>query len=160
DLQPGKVALGWQTLTTAQQDTFFKQLVEQINIYQARHGEAKLEFGEPLLAHPDLELYISADSPHPMNKMGCTVCHEGNGEETDFVLAGHMPASKEQREEWEEKYYTRTAGLVPEIDFETAEHHWTRPMHPRKLAQAGCTKCHSQVADIAMYAGKPSAPRI
>ncbi len=160
DLQPGSVAIGWRTLSRAQQDRFFGQLVEQVNIYQARRGERQLEFDQPLLAHPDLELYISPDSPHPMSRMGCVVCHEGNGEETDFVLAAHTPRSHEERREWESKYYVRTGGLVPEIDFETAEHHWTRPMYVPKYSEAGCTKCHSQVADIATYNGRPAAQTI
>ncbi len=160
DLTAGQVGKSWRTLNDEQQETFFKQVVDQINVYQLRRDQPELNFGQPLLAHPDLDLYVSPGSPHAMSKMGCVVCHEGNGEETDFVLAAHTPKNHHEREEWKQKYYVNTAGIVPEFSFETAEHHWTRPMLPPKYSEAGCSKCHSQVADIAVYNGQPAAGRI
>ncbi|MEP0841703.1 MAG: hypothetical protein HRF43_03200, partial [Phycisphaerae bacterium] len=154
------VGRGWLTLTPEQQDQFFARLREEVNKYQVMRGLAKLEFGQPLLAHPNLELYVAADSKHPMARMGCTVCHEGNGEETDFVLAAHTPKSKEERARWKRDYYVRTAGILPEQNFETAEHHWTRPMLVPKYSEAGCVKCHSKAADIAVHEDKPAATRI
>ena len=52
-----------------------------------------VEFKQPYLAHPNLELFVGATSPHSMKSIGCTVCHEGSGEETDFILAAHTPKS-------------------------------------------------------------------
>ena len=40
-----------------------------------------------LRAHPHLDMYLSPNSAHPLKTMGCSVCHEGSGQETDFVLA-------------------------------------------------------------------------
>lgn len=160
DLLPGRVTEGWLSLTPEQQNALFEALVTEINKYQRMHGRKELQFGEPLLAHPNLDLFVASDSPHPISAMGCTVCHEGNGEETDFVLAAHTPPSRETREQWKKKYYVRTAGLVPEQDFETAEHHWTRPMLTPNYSEASCTKCHQQATDIVSYNGEPAAPKI
>ncbi len=160
DLEPGHVAAGWRTLTHEQQDRFFDRLVHEVNRFQNAEGGETLAFGQPLLAHPDLDLYVAPDSPHPMSQMGCTVCHDGNGEETDFVLAAHTPKSHEERKAWEEKYYVNTAWMLPEQDFETAEHHWERPMLVPRYAEAGCTKCHPKVADIATHDGEPAAGTI
>ena len=43
-------------------------------------------------AHPRLDLFVDSNSPHPMEKFGCTICHAGQGSATDFELAAHTPA--------------------------------------------------------------------
>jgi len=115
---------------------------------------------QPLVAHPDLNLYVAEDSPHPMKKMGCTVCHEGSGEETDFVLAAHTPSSTNVREQWKEKHYVRVAGLIPEHTFESAAEGWNQPMQLPKYTEANCARCHSKIADMAMHDWQPCATRI
>jgi cytochrome c553 len=81
--------------------------------------------------HPKPELYVSSVSPHSMTKVGCTVCHDGQGMGLSFADAYHTPNSPEQEKEWEEK------------------HHWHRgeswdfPMLPMKHIEASCLKCHS-----------------
>lgn len=160
DLEPGSIAAAWPTLTPAQQEAFFDGLVQQVNRYQRMRGEEELKFGQPLLAHPDLDLYVANDSAHPISRMGCTVCHEGNGEETDFVLAAHTPKTHEEREEWKRKYYVRSAGVIPEQNFETAEHHWDRPMLVPKYSEASCTKCHTEATDVAYFNNAPAAAKI
>jgi len=139
---------------------FTEENLTALNRDRATRGEPPLQVGQPLLAHPDLGLFVSADSPHPMSRMGCTVCHEGNGEETDFVLAGHTPNSPAQQLEWARKYYVRRAGLVPEHSFRSAEPRVTQPIIPPKYAAAGCTKCHAKVADIAIGDTSPTGRRI
>ncbi len=160
DLAQGNVTSGWYTLDPVQQDALFEELVGTINKYQRMNGDKELEFGEPLLAHPNLDLYVANGSAHPMSSMGCTVCHEGNGEETDFVLAAHTPPSHKVREEWKDEYYIKTAGLMPQQNFETAEHHWNRPMLLPKYSEASCTKCHEKATDIVSYNGEPAASTI
>lgn len=115
---------------------------------------------QPLLAHPDLDLYVATDSPHPMATMGCSICHDGNGEETDFVLAGHRPRSDQQRREWEANYYVRRAGFIPEHTFDSAAERWERPMLRREYLEANCVQCHPKVADISVRHGEPAAVRI
>ena len=57
----------------------------------AEQGQAALSDSSVLLAHPRLDLYADPDSKHPMKTVGCTVCHEGSGQETSFVHADHTP---------------------------------------------------------------------
>lgn len=86
---------------------------------------------QPFSTHPDLELYLDSDSPHPLESFGCTSCHAGRGRGTDFSTAAHTPGSHEQEEEWTEKY-----------DWHEM-HHWEEPMFPVEYTEAGCFKCHS-----------------
>lgn len=67
----------------------------------------------PYKSHPKVAMM----KKHPTNKIGCTVCHEGQGQATS-VEAAH--------------------GWV---------HHWDWPMHKQKggvaFIQSSCTKCHA-----------------
>jgi cbb3-type cytochrome oxidase cytochrome c subunit len=139
---------------------FFDAVVEQINAYQASRRKPALTLSQPLLGHPDPDLYAATDSAHPMKQMGCTVCHEGNGEETDFVLASHTPSSETVGDEWKEKYYVRRAGVIAEHTFASAAEGWDHPMLPLQFTEAGCVKCHSKVADVAVHDWQPTAERI
>lgn len=158
-LPAGSVTTYWDELTKQQQDEYFEALADRVNGYLKSSGRKPLQLGEPLLAHPDLELYVSVDSPHPMAQMGCTVCHEGNPQETDFVQAAHSPPTHEIREEWADKYYVREMG-IPTIDFGTVEHYWDRPMRLPKYSEAGCAKCHSEITDIAKFDGEKHGKNI
>jgi hypothetical protein len=33
-------------------------------------------YPQPYKTHPDLATYLGGSSPHPIDKVGCTVCHE------------------------------------------------------------------------------------
>jgi len=150
DAKPGEAAApmpDFAEMTDDQKDQFLAGLTKTLNTYLVSTGRAPIEYGHPLLAHPNLDLYVALDSPHPMNKMGCTVCHEGNGQETDFVLAAHTPHNEEQAHEWAKKYYVRHAG-VPEINFHTAQEYWDRPMLLKGNTSASCVKCHTETTDL------------
>ena len=86
---------------------------------------------QPYTTHPNLDLFLTSASPHPINDFGCTGCHAGRGRGTTFVSAVHMPNSVEDKENWEDKY-----------DWEKM-HHWLQPMLPSRYSEAGCFKCHS-----------------
>lgn len=102
-------------------------------------GIASGEFKEeenPYRSHPNLDLFLTQSSPHPMKEFGCTSCHSGRGRGTSFKTAAHMPSGKEQREEWEKEH-----------DWEKF-HHWDAPMYPAKYTQAGCYKCHADEPEL------------
>lgn len=80
--------------------------------------------------HPKLDLFVGADSPHPVEKFGCTTCHLGRGYGTTFTLAAHTPNNEEQEKEWKEKYGWE--GM----------HYWDFPMLPKRLQEANCFSCH------------------
>ncbi len=158
-IRPGRVADHWKLLTSEQKRAYYEALLERVNPYLTLIGRKPIEIGGAVFGHPDLDLYVTVDSPHPMQRMGCTVCHQGNPQETDFVLAAHMPANHEQEHEWAEKYYERSLG-VPATTFLVMEHYWDRPMLPLKYTEASCVKCHQEVADLGHFELDPVARRI
>ena len=86
---------------------------------------------QPFTTHPNLELYLGKDSPHPLDEFGCTVCHGGRGRSTNFTGAVHIPSSTEEQKIWEKKYHWHKVEL------------WGDPMLPMPYVEAGCFKCHS-----------------
>ncbi|HEY3242148.1 MAG TPA: hypothetical protein VGM03_02260 [Phycisphaerae bacterium] len=155
----GKVTNYWAVLDKTQRNLYYKRLLATVNLYLKEAGLKQIDLGQPLLAHPDLELFVNVDSPHPMATMGCTVCHEGNPQETDFVQAAHTPKSHDEAEEWGQKYYVTAAG-VPNIDFHTIQHYWDRMMLPPKYTEASCSKCHTKVADVSRFEFEPVGRQI
>ena len=90
------------------------------------------KYPQPYTTHPDLATYLGGSSPHPIDKIGCTVCHEGMGQSVSFRDAAHMPTGDKQKEEWEKKYKWEEP------------HVWDYPMLPTKMTEASCAKCHKQ----------------
>jgi len=90
------------------------------------------KYPQPYTTHPKLELYLGGSSAHPIDRVGCTVCHEGMGQSVSFRDAAHAPADEKQKEEWEKNY-----------DWEQP-HLWDYPMLPTKMTEASCAKCHKQ----------------
>jgi mono/diheme cytochrome c family protein len=90
------------------------------------------KYPQPFTTHPNLDQYIGSGSPHPMDRVGCTVCHEGSGQSISFRDASHTPSGEKQKEEWEKKYHWEEP------------HQWDFPMLPVKMTEASCAKCHKQ----------------
>ena len=147
----------WDRLTLSgdrgRQTEIFDAVVKAANAYRESQGRSTLNLEHPLRAHPNLDLYVSADSKHPMKQMGCTVCHGGNGDETSFTTASHTASSHEQEEHWIEKYEGR-------IDYKMAQHWWQEPMLQAKYVEASCLKCHTAGADVSQSENRPLATRI
>jgi cytochrome c2 len=90
------------------------------------------KYPQPFRTHPNLSAYLGGDSPHPIDKIGCTVCHEGMGQSVSFRDAAHTPTGEKQKEEWEKAYRWE------------APHLWDFPMLPTRMTEASCAKCHKQ----------------
>jgi len=90
------------------------------------------KYPQPFTTHPNLETFLGGSSSHPIDKVGCTVCHEGMGQSVSFRDAAHMPSNEKQQEEWEKKYHWEQPHL------------WDYPMLPVKMTEASCAKCHKQ----------------
>jgi mono/diheme cytochrome c family protein len=90
------------------------------------------KYPQPFTTHPNLELYLGGNSPHPIDRTGCTVCHEGMGQSVSFRDAAHAPSNEKIKQEWEEKYHWEEPHL------------WDFPMLPTKMTEASCAKCHKQ----------------
>lgn len=57
-------------------------------------GQQGFRFSElphPWRSHPRLDLFLSPDSPHPVQKFGCSTCHFGWDRGVGFVSAAHTP---------------------------------------------------------------------
>jgi mono/diheme cytochrome c family protein len=90
------------------------------------------EYPQPFKTHPNLSTYLGSDSPHPLDQIGCTVCHEGSGQSISFHESWHTPSTEEQKVRWEE-----------ELGWEEP-HYWDFPMLPTRMTEASCAKCHKQ----------------
>src|SRR5207249_2966379 len=90
------------------------------------------KYPQPFTTHPNLDAYLGGSSPHPIDKIGCTVCHEGMGQSVSFRDAAHAPSSDKQKEEWEKKYHWEEPHL------------WDYPMLPSKMTDASCAQWHKQ----------------
>lgn len=86
--------------------------------------------------HPFAAPKNDIHSKHPFEKFACTVCHEGQGLATNFVEAGHMPKSPEQKAEWKKKH-----------DWNVVDY-WETPMKAGPLVYASCYKCHEAHPDV------------
>ncbi len=91
---------------------------------------------EPYLTHPNLDLFLTAKSAHPVSKFGCTICHRGAGQALDFIRTDHRPSNEEQTAEWQEKHHWHK------------QHHWDYPMLSKDFTEASCVQCHKQSMEI------------
>lgn len=101
-----------------------------------RSDGSEVGYAHPFSTHPHPELYLTSASPHPLQKFGCTGCHEGQGSGTSFQNASHTPQSPDVGEKWNKEY-----GY-------SYNHFWEFPMYPKRLAEAACVKCHHNVVEL------------
>lgn len=100
------------------------------------------KYPQPFRTHPNLGAYLGSDSPHPLNKTGCTVCHQGKGGATSFVDAEHNPRDEKQRARWEK-----------DLGWEEPRE-WDYPMLPANMTESSCVQCHRGEAYV------PNAPKL
>ncbi|MDE3260686.1 MAG: c-type cytochrome [Acidobacteriota bacterium] len=85
---------------------------------------------QPFTTHPNLDIFVSRESSHPVDDFGCTSCHLGRGRKLSFSGATHTPESVEEEHAWMEQYGWKE------------DHYWDNPMYQANLTEAGCIKCH------------------
>jgi cytochrome c2 len=95
-----------------------------------------IKYTKVLMAHPQPELYAAGGSPHALDKMGCTVCHGGDGRDTEFSRAVHMPDTDEQRKQWEKRHHYHY------------RHLWDAPMLPKRHLYSSCRACHTSEVEL------------
>jgi cytochrome c2 len=100
----------------------------------------------PYTTHPRLDLFVGSLSPHKLDAVGCTICHEGQGSATDFKWASHSANSPAEGDRWRREYGW----------FEN--HHWIFPMNPKRFAESSCLKCHHEVVDLEASERFPDPP--
>jgi len=99
-------------------------------------------------AHPRLDLFVDANSPHPAEKFGCTICHSGQGSATNFFDASHSPNDARMHEDWHKEYEWHS------------NHMWDYPMLPNRFVESSCLKCHHEVTDLVHDGSKVEAPKL
>src|SRR2546426_1111917 len=104
--------------------------------HQGIDQKAYQDVPQPFKTHPNLDLYLSSASPHPLETFGCTTCHAGLDRATSFQNAAHMPHSEEQRKEWQKKYKWHEEEFI------------VTPMLPMNNIEAGCYKCHNASPEV------------
>src|SRR2546425_792135 len=90
------------------------------------------KYPQPYRTHPNLNVYLGSDSPHALNRIGCTMCHEGMGQSVTFRDSAHTPRDEKQAHEWEKNHHWEQT------------HFWDYPMLPLGMTEASCAKCHRQ----------------
>ncbi len=155
-------------------ERYRQALIAELNTHRATLGESPLSASPVLIAHPKLNLYASAESPHPVESTGCTTCHDGSGLETDFVLAAHVsrnyfvdastgapvplephdgtytdPVTHVSRRAVRQLDYWRSA-YEPKsgTTFDSVYRQWDFPMRTGRMAESNCARCHTNVSDI------------
>ena len=101
-------------------------------------------------AHPRLDLFVGANSKHPMEKFGCSTCHSGQGSGTSFTWASHVPNNVKDRERWMKDNHWH----------EVHSGDWDYPMLPSRFVESSCLKCHHQVTDLIARDGREEAPKL
>jgi cytochrome c2 len=107
------------------------------------------KFKQPFSTHPRPDVYLTAASPHPVGKFGCTICHEGQGSATSFQNGSHTPNNPAVAHEWakDHKWFNN--------------HFWEFPMLPERFTEAGCLKCHHNVVELGTNPKfGPTAPKV
>lgn len=115
---------------------FKEESVQKLFESKFKDKEDLEKYTKLYMAHPRLDLYTSSTSPHPIDKMGCTVCHGGDGRETDFTNTVHFPRNEEQEHKWQKKYNWTHREL------------WDYPMVTKNYLFTSCRQCHSQDVEI------------
>ena len=94
------------------------------------------EYAQPFCSHPRADVYLSASSPHPVTRFGCTICHGGDGSGTSFQNAEHTPTNPQIAETWADEHHWHS------------NHFWEEPMLPSQFLESGCLKCHHDVVEL------------
>jgi len=124
----------------------YRYLVDSVNWGQSFPISIRRGLPNPYTSHPRLDLFVGSLSPHKLDDVGCTICHEGQGSATDFKWASHSANTPLQGDEWRRDY-----GWFP-------NHHWIFPMNPKRFAESSCLKCHHEVVDLEASERFPEPP--
>ncbi|MDA7978612.1 MAG: hypothetical protein MPJ50_07560 [Pirellulales bacterium] len=127
-------------------DQAYRYLLDNVEWGQAITLDIRRGVKQPFSAHPRLDLYGADSSPHPFKDIGCTICHEGQGNATQFKWASHSPNDLNELSKW--------SGDHEWFD----NHHWIYPMYPERFLESSCLRCHHSVAELSPSERFPDPP--
>lgn len=92
---------------------------------------------QPFTTHPNMDFYLRGS--HAIEKVGCTVCHQGRGRATSFQNAAHTPSDSKEEKDWGKfthsaKYHELTS--------------WDYPMTAKGHTESQCLKCHQGTVEV------------
>jgi cbb3-type cytochrome oxidase cytochrome c subunit len=127
--------------------------------------ESKLSPAEiaVLCNHPRLDLFVGSNSPHPVEKFGCTICHSGQGGSTSFNFAYHFPDAGKTDGNRQETYADKFRRWEEDYHWHPSLHPnflWDYPMVPMRFIEASCLKCHHEVMSLKRSDGREEAPKL
>ena len=106
-------------------------------------------YPHPFASHSRPDVYTTAASPHPVEKFGCTICHDGNGSGTSFQNGEHTPNNPFQGQQWAQEHHYHH------------NHFWEYPMQPDRFIESSCLKCHHNVVELGINPEYgPTAPKV
>jgi len=104
------------------------------------------ELPQPFRSHPRLDLFVGPQSAHPVEKFGCTICHQGQGSATAMKFASHTPNDPQQRRAWQKQHGWFWS------------HDWDYPMRPARFVESSCLACHHDVVELEPTRRFPDPP--
>ncbi len=127
------------------EDDFKRKLPEPLVRHGAWDSSEQIRFTKALMAHPRLDLYVSDSSKHPLPKFGCTICHEGDGRDTDFTRVVHLPDDDTEANQWRTRYGTPFGEEHYNWNYREL---WDLPMIASKFLQSSCRRCHTDRVEL------------
>jgi cytochrome c551/c552 len=125
-----------QVILNGLYDDYFFNKVPRVDRCMTCHVNANMagyeDFPQPFATHSKLHLIAGPESPHPAEKVGCTVCHAGVPQSADFNNAAHTPRDPVQAAQWEAKYHFHYS------------HHIKTAMIPLQMTEGKCIQCHAK----------------
>src|SRR5436190_18231640 len=122
-----------------------KELKTPLTPHKSWSSDDAIKFTKVFMAHPRLDLFVSDSAKHPVDKIGCTICHEGDGRDTDFTRVVHTPNSREQGQKWRARHGTPYGEEQYNWNYREL---WDLPMFPTQCVQASCRRCHTDAVEL------------
>lgn len=122
-----------------------KEIKQPLTAHGAWSSDDAIKFTKTFMAHPRLDLFVGDSSKHPLAKVGCTICHEGDGRDTDFTRVVHTPNTEKQGRDWRARHGTPYGEERYNWNYREL---WDLPMFPTKYVQASCRRCHTDAVEL------------
>jgi cbb3-type cytochrome oxidase cytochrome c subunit len=122
-----------------------KEIKAPLTPHKTWSSDDAVKFTKVFMAHPRLDLFVADSSKHKLDNVGCTICHEGDGRDTDFTRVVHTPNSAKQGQEWRARHGTPYGEEKYNWNYREL---WDLPMFPTKYVQASCRRCHTDAVEL------------
>jgi len=122
-----------------------KEIKAPLTAHKSWGTEDAVKFTKAFMAHPRLDLFVADDSKHPIPQFGCTVCHEGDGRDTDFTRVVHTPDDRTEAAAFRRRHGTPFGEERYNWNYREL---WDLPMISTKFLQSSCRRCHTEAIEL------------